>query len=64
MAQNMEFVGIVWKTNTTLQKGETRMSEFLHLTKPSVDPSFKDEWVFISDTILKKILSNWSKDEN
>lgn len=40
------------------------MSEFLHLTKPSVDPSFKDEWVFISDTILKKILSNWSKDEN
>lgn len=35
------------------------MSEFLHLTKPSVDPSFEDEWMFISDVILKK--SNQTK---
>lgn len=29
------------------------MSEFLHLTKPSIDSSFKTEWIFIYDTIMK-----------
>jgi|APSaa5957512535_1039671.scaffolds.fasta_scaffold01518_24 hypothetical protein len=28
------------------------MSEFLHLTKPSVMPEFEREWLFIGDVIL------------